>query len=81
MTNIKIEISKLLKERYGIDPDVSIRMFDDGVLTYKACRDALIKQEYSKKIESKGKQRRKAKIADSYCISVKLVEKIVLNNS
>jgi len=78
MTNIKLEISKLLKESYGIDPTVSDRMFDDGILTYKACRDLLIKNEYQNKSEQKEKIRLRNKLADRYCVSVSLIEKIVL---
>jgi len=78
MTDIKAGISKLLLEEYNIDKDITCQLFDRGILNYKECRDLLIRTEYSKKAEPKERNYLKSKLAVKYCISMSLVEKVVL---
>ena len=78
MTDIKAGISKLLLEEYNIDKDITCQLFDRGILNYKECRDLLIRTEYSKKAEPKERNFLKSKLAERYCISMSLVEKVVL---
>jgi hypothetical protein len=80
MTDIKAGIVKHLNDEFNIDPNVTALLFDKGVLSFCACRDLLIREEYRRKAEPKEKRRLKNKIADKYCISVELVEKITRNN-
>ena len=81
MTDIKAETTKLLKSEYGIDPAVTALLFDKGLLFLPACRNVLIREEYKNRSQPKEKMRVRNKIADRYCISVKLVEKITSDNS
>lgn len=81
MTNIKAEITKQLKNEFGIDPSVTEVLFERGLLFIPACRNYLIREEYKKKAQPKERQRVKGIIADSFCVSVKLVEKIVSDKS
>ena len=77
MTNIREGTARHLKEEFNIDPNVSNLLFDKGILSFSACRDMLIREEYRKNAQPKEKQRVKGRIAERYCISVELVRKIV----
>ncbi len=78
MTKLRTEAAKLLKEYFNIEPDVAEVMFDNGFLNELKVRDALIRLEYNKKLEPKEKIRLREKLARKYCVSISLVEKIVL---
>ena len=78
MIDIKAGIAKLLLEEYNIDKETTCQLFDRGILNFKECRDLLIRTEYSKKAEPKERNCLKYKLAESYCISMSLVEKVVL---
>ena len=77
MIEIRSCTAKLLKDEFQIDPQVTELLFEKGILANHICRNVLIKQEYSERVEAKGKQRLKGDIAEKFCVSVKLVEKIV----
>ena len=77
MIEIRSCTAKLLKDQFEIEPNVTELMFENGLLVDHVCRNVLIKAEYSSTVEPTGKQRLKGKIADKYCISVELVEKIM----
>lgn len=79
--NIRVSVKKLLKERYNIDPEVTDEMFNSGVLKDHVCRDMLIMDEYKRKAQPKERNRLKNKLAEKYCISASLVEKIILKNT
>jgi hypothetical protein len=78
--NIKQATAKLLEDEFKVDPQTTNILFDNGILDFKECRDLLIKTEYVKKAEPKERQRLKEKLANRYCISVCLVEKILSKN-
>lgn len=77
MINIKAETARHLRDEFNIDPNVTALLFDKEVLSFAACRDMLIREEYRKKAQPKEKQRLRSKLSDKYCVSVSLVEKIV----
>jgi hypothetical protein len=77
---IEMEMAKLLKDEFNVDPSLTALLFDKGVFSIKSCRDVLIKEEYRRKAQPKERQRVKAIIADHYCISIKAVEKILSKN-
>ena len=77
MIEIRSCTAKLLKDEFQIDPQVTELLFEKGILADHICRNVLIKQEYSERVEATGRQRLKGRIADKYCISVELVEKII----
>lgn len=77
MIAIRANTAKLLKEEFKIDPSITEVMFENGFLTEQACRNVLIRDEYKRKAQSKEKQRLKGRIADKYCVSVELIEKII----
>lgn len=77
MTKLRIEAAKLLKEYFDIEPETAYIMFDNGFLNEQKCRDALIRMEYKQKAQPKEKNRLKERLADKYCVSFYLVEKII----
>lgn len=78
MMLIRTETAKLLKEEFQIDPEVTAIMFEEGFLRECECRNVLIRNEYKKKAQSKERMRLRTKLADKYCVSVSLIEKVVL---
>jgi len=81
MISVKTETARLLLKDYKIEPDITYELFRIGALSEQGCRDILIKNEF--KIKSRPKQKRivKHQIADRYCVSVDLVEKITCKKS
>ncbi len=77
MIMIRQNTAKLLKDLYGIDESITALMFQDGILREQECRNALLIKEYTEKIMPKEKQRIKGKLAEKYCVSVELIEKII----
>ena len=80
MTDIKSATAKLLKDQFLINKETTESLFENKVLHEPDCRNALIRDEYKKKSRPKEKQRLKERIAEKYCISVCLVEKILSKN-
>ena len=78
MTDIRSGISKLLNDEFQIAESITAELFERGILNEYSCRNVLIKDEYKKKAQSKERIRVRSKIAERYCISISLVEKIVL---
>jgi hypothetical protein len=80
---MKIEdaTAKLLKDTFNIDEMTTALLFEEGILSVTGCRNVLIKIEYKQKAQSKERIRLRTKLAEKYCISTVLVEKIVLNNT
>jgi len=77
MINIRSSTAKLLKDEFRIDPEITEKLFERGILQEHDCKKALIKQEYDKCVKDKGRQILRTKIAEKFCVSVKLVEKVV----
>jgi hypothetical protein len=71
--------AKMLKDEFQIPLDVTEIMFNTGFLIEQKCRDVLIRDEYKRKAQPKEKNRLKGKLAEKYCVSIFLVEKIVGN--
>ena len=80
MINIKTETAKLLWENFQIEKSITQELFDSGILHETVVKKVLIRDEYFKKAMPKEKQRLKNKLADKYCVSVELIEKIVRKN-
>jgi hypothetical protein len=76
MTDIKREIAKILESDYGIEPEITEALFERRILFEPAIRNALIREEYLKKIRPKEKMRVRENIAEKYCISAKMVERL-----
>ena len=76
MINVKTETARLLLKDYKIEPEVTYELFRIGALSEQSCRNMLIQNEYKQKEQPKERRRIKANIADRYCVSVELVEKI-----
>jgi hypothetical protein len=81
MIPIRKTTAKILQVEFQISPETTNILFERGVLTDPACRNFLIKYDYLKQVEPKEKQRLRGRLAEKYCISVKLVEKIVLQKA
>jgi hypothetical protein len=79
--NIESATAELLKENFEIDEMTTALMFEEGLLSITGCRNFLIKTEYKQKAKSKERIRLRNRLAEKYCISTVLVEKIVLNNT
>jgi hypothetical protein len=79
MTDIKKEIAKLLKAEYGISEEVTAELFERRILSEHVIKNALIREEYLKRIRPKEKQILKGKIAEKYFVSMDCVRKIVEN--
>lgn len=75
--NIKVSIVNHFKEHYQISPEITNQLYDKGILSYKKCRDLLLKDEYNKTISPKMKNRIKIRLAEKYCVSFASVEKII----
>lgn len=75
--NIKKETADRLEKEFSIDKEVTELLFDKKVLHEPDCRNFLIREEYGERSRPGEKQRVKAQLADKYCISVELVEKVV----
>jgi hypothetical protein len=78
MINIREATAKTLKDEFEIDELTTALLFERGILSDQGCRNYLIKDEYHKKVRPKERERLKNKLADSFCISVDMVKKIVL---
>jgi hypothetical protein len=76
MINVKAETARLLKDEFNIDPNVTNLLFDKGMLSFTACRNVLINEEYRKKAQAKERQCLRNKIAEKYCVSMSFVEKL-----
>jgi len=78
MIDIRSRTAKMLKENYRIDEKVTEMLFEKGILREDIMKKVLIREDYKQKVQHNGKQRLRNELAQSYCVSVKLVEKIVL---
>lgn len=76
--NIRANTARLFKEEFMIDPKVTEMLFEKGIIQEHNIKKILIRDEYNKKVEPKGKQILKTRIAEKYCVSVKLVEKVII---
>lgn len=79
MIDIRKDAAALLKDEFDIDPVVTGALFDKGIIREAEMKKVLLKDEYSKTVKRNGKQVLKHGLADKYCVSVHLVEKIVKN--
>ena len=77
--DIRKEIAKLLRDEYQISEDITAALFERRILFAPAIRNALIREEYMRKIRPKEKNLLKAKLADRYCVSFASIEKILAN--
>lgn len=74
--NIKVSVIKHFEKNYQINPKITEQLYDEGILTYKVCRDLLLRDEYRMKAQSKERNRLKLNLADKYSVSFASVEKI-----
>lgn len=77
MTNIRQATARLLRDDFQINESVTAMLFERGILQEPSAKKVLIRDEYIKLARPKEKQRLRSKLADKYCVSVSLVEKIV----
>ena len=81
MTIVRTGTAKMLKEYFGIEPEVTGTMFDNGFLSEQRCRDALIRNEFKAKSCPKEKLRIMNRLAEKYSISAKMVETILYKSN
>ena len=77
MINVRQESAKMLKSQYNIEEEITILLFEKGIIREDIIRKILLKDEYKQRVEPNGKQILKGKLADKYCVSVELVEKVI----
>ena len=76
MINIQEETAKTLKSEFGIDELTTALLFERGMLSFQGCRNVLLKEEFKKRCRKKEKQILRVRLADKFCMSMSLVEKI-----
>lgn len=78
MIDIRTSAARMLKNDFQIDEKVTYLLFEKGIIKEHDIKKVLIKNEYRTKVQPKEKQLLRNKIAQKYCVSVSLVEKVVL---
>ena len=81
MINIRANTAKMLKDDFDIDSEVTSLLFEKGIVRESEVMKVLIKDDYIKNVKPKQKRILRNKLALKYCISISLVEKIVLQNN
>lgn len=78
MIDIRTSAARMLKNDFQIDEKVTYLLFEKGIIKEHDIKKVLIRNEYRNKVQPKEKQLLRNKIAQKYCVSVSLVEKVVL---
>jgi hypothetical protein len=79
MIDVRKEGIRYFNKHFDLEVDKVKELFDNGIIHESIIIKCLIKEEYKNKMRPKEKQRLKQRLADKYCVSVPLVEKIVAN--
>lgn len=73
--NIKSGTAELIKRNYQLPAEVTMSMFDDGLLTEHQCRKVLIRDEFVNSSTKMMNMELKESLADEFCVSLSTVEK------
>lgn len=78
---IREETCRKLKEKFEINEELTIALFDNGLIDEGNARNFLIQEEYRDRIDDLPKIDTRLILADKYAVSYSTVEKITLKNS
>ena len=78
MINIRQKSAQLLQDRYGIPEMITELLFENNITDDNKMIKILIMHEYQTKVKPGQKQLLRRQLAEKYCLSVSLIEKIVL---
>lgn len=73
--DIKSSTAKLIEKNYQLPKEVTMSMFDDGLLTENQCRKVLIRDEFINSSSKMMNMEIKESLADEFCVSLSTVEK------
>ncbi|MCK5608071.1 hypothetical protein KAR91_39690 [Candidatus Pacearchaeota archaeon] len=73
--DIKNQTADLIKKNYKLPEEVTMAMFDDGLLTEHQCKKVLIRDEFVNSSTRLGNMELKESIAEEFCVSLSTVEK------
>ncbi len=73
--DIKNQTVALIEKNYQLPKEVTIAMFDDGLLTEHQCKKVLIRDEFVNSSSKMMNMELKESIAEEFCVSLSTVEK------
>ena len=73
--DIKNQTAQLIEKNYQLPKEVTMSMFDDGLLTENQCRKVLIRDEFVNSSSKMMNMELKESLADEFCVSLSTVEK------
>lgn len=75
--DIKNQTVGLIKKNYQLPKEVTLAMFDDGLLTEHQCRKVLVRDAYVNSSSKMMNMEIKESLADAFCVSLSTVEKYI----
>lgn len=75
--DIRTKTANLIKNSYELPKQVTMAMFDDGLLTEEQCKKVLIRNEWLTASTKHKLTELKLSLADRYCVSFSTVEKYI----
>ncbi len=75
--DIKSSTAKLIERNYQLPKEVTMAMFDDGLLTVHQSKKVLIRDEYLNSSEKFRNMELKESLADEFCVSLSTVERYI----
>ena len=75
--DVKSQTANMLKDNYGILPEVTMALFEDDVLTEYQARKALIRDRFFKQSSKLKITELKVTLAQQFCVSLSTVEKYI----
>ena len=73
--DIKNQTVALIEKNYQLPKEVTMAMFDDGLLTEHQCKKVLIRDEFVNSSSKMMNMELKESIAEEFCVSLSTVEK------
>lgn len=73
--DIKAGTANLIEKNYQLPKEVTMAMFDDGLLTEHQCKKILIRDEFVNSSTRLGNMDLKKALAEKYSVSLSSVEK------
>ena len=73
--DIKGKTVQLIKKNYQLPKEVTLAMFDDGLLTVHQSKKVLIRDEFVNSSSKMMNMELKESIAEQFCVSLSTVEK------
>lgn len=75
--DIKNKTVQLIKNNYQLSTEITLSMFDQGLLTEHQCKKVLIRDEFVNSSTKFENMNLKKSLADKYCVSLSTVEKYI----